>query len=102
MDIVRSNLTRFGAIIDVETRVGHGTRFLIKLPLTLAIIRGLLVKASAGIYVLPLTSVVEAMEMDRGQIHRINHHDAVLSRGSILPLVDLNDLFGLHDCKSRK
>lgn len=97
MDIVRSNLTRFGGHIEVDSRIGVGTRFAIKLPLTLAIIRGLLVKACGGTYVLPLASVVEAMEVDRRSIHRINHRDAVVCRGEILPLIDLNDHFGFTE-----
>lgn len=94
MDIVRNNLTRFGAILDIDSRVGQGTRFTIKLPLTLAIIRGLLVSAADGVYVLPLASVIEAMQLDNSKTHRINHREVVLTRGAPLPLVRLNDLFG--------
>jgi two-component system chemotaxis sensor kinase CheA len=93
MDIVKSNLTRFGAIIDVETKVGKGSKFTIKLPLTLAIIRGLLVRLASGVYVTPLASVVETMKIRRDQIHTINQREMILHRGMGLPLLRLQKLF---------
>jgi two-component system chemotaxis sensor kinase CheA len=93
MDIVKSNLTRFGAIIDVETKVGQGSKFTIKLPLTLAIIRGLLVRLASGVYVTPLASVQETMKIDRDQIHTINQREMILHRGMGLPLLRLQKLF---------
>lgn len=93
MDIVKSNLTRFGAIIDVETKVGQGSKFTIKLPLTLAIIRGLLVRLASGVYVTPLASVLETMKIDREQIHTINQREMILHRGMGLPLLRLQKLF---------
>jgi two-component system chemotaxis sensor kinase CheA len=93
MDSVKSNLTRFGAIIDVETKVGQGSKFTIKLPLTLAIIRGLLVRLASGVYVTPLASVQETMKIDRDQIHTINQREMILHRGMGLPLLRLQKLF---------
>jgi two-component system chemotaxis sensor kinase CheA len=93
MDIVKSNLTRFGAMIDVETKVGLGSKFTIKLPLTLAIIRGLLVQIASGVYVTPLASVLETMKIERDQIHTINQREMILHRGMGLPLLRLQRLF---------
>ncbi|HXG24653.1 MAG TPA: chemotaxis protein CheA, partial [Chthonomonadales bacterium] len=93
MDIVKSNLTQFGALIDVESHVGKGTRFRIKLPLTLAIIRGLLVKVDTGVYVLPIVSVVETLKVSEQEIHLINGREVILQRSTTLPLVRLQLLF---------
>jgi two-component system chemotaxis sensor kinase CheA len=93
MDIVKSNLTRFGALLDVDSRVGRGTKFTIKLPLTLAIIRGLLVKVSSGVYAVPLASVLETIRIPASQVHVVNHREVFVQRGSTLPLVRLHELF---------
>ncbi len=93
MDIVRNNLIRFGAIIDVDSRPGKGTRFTIKLPLTLAIIRGLLVRVVSGVYVIPLASVIETNIIDCGSIHVINGQEVIMQRGMALPLLHLDNLY---------
>lgn len=93
MDIVKNNLTRFGALIDLESAVGKGTKFTIKLPLTLAIIKGLLVSVPAGVYVLPLSAVVETLRVEGAAIHTINGREVIVQRGSTIPLVRLEDVF---------
>jgi two-component system chemotaxis sensor kinase CheA len=102
MDIVKNNLTRFGALLEVESHPGKGCLFTIKLPLTLAIIRGLLVKVACGVYVIPLASVIETMRVERQQIHTLSHHDVILQRGMTLPLLRLESLFyGEEGCEKR-
>ncbi len=93
MDIVKSNLTRFGALLDVDSKVGRGTRITIKLPLTLAIIRGLLVKVASAVYAVPLASVLETLRIPASQIHVVNHREVIIQRGITLPLIRLQELF---------
>ena len=93
MDIVKSNLERLGATVDIESKVGSGSSFKVKLPLTLAIIRGLLVRVWGGVYALPLSSVVETLKISREEIHVINHREVVVERGRTLPIVRLQDIF---------
>jgi two-component system chemotaxis sensor kinase CheA len=93
MDIVKNNLTRFGALINLESSVGKGTKFTIKLPLTLAIIKGLLVSVPAGVYVLPLSAVVETIRVAGASIHVVNGREVIVQRGSTIPLVRLDDVF---------
>ena len=93
MDIVKNNLTRFGAVLAVDSHVGVGSRFTIKLPLTLAIIRGLLVKVAAGVYAAPLASVQETLHIQEKQIHVVNHREVIIQRGMTLPLIRLQKLF---------
>ena len=96
MDIVRSNLEKLGATVDIESRIGKGSRFTVKLPLTLAIIRGLLVMAETNVYALPLASVVETLKIQRSEIHVVNHREVLVQRGRTLPLVRMRDVFPLH------
>ncbi|GAB4117796.1 MAG: chemotaxis protein CheA [Fimbriimonadaceae bacterium] len=96
MDIVRSNLQRLGGLIDLETEVGKGTRFVLRLPLTLAIIRGLLTKVGEQVIVLPLGSVVETLLVETESIQSVNRNEVIVLRGQTLPLVRLNDMFAIQ------
>lgn len=86
MDIVRSNIQKLGGIIDLESIVGVGTRFALRLPLTLAIIRGLLVDVQERVYVLPLSSVVETLLIKAEDIQQVNHKEVVVIRGMSTPI----------------
>lgn len=93
MDIVRSNVQKLGGVIDLESTVGVGTRFGLRLPLTLAIIRGLLVKVSGVVYVLPLTSVVETLLVEESEIQKVHKREVIVLRGMTTPLVRLREKF---------
>ncbi len=94
MDIVRSNIQKLGGLIDVETVLGQGTKFTLRLPLTLAIIRGLLVRVAGVVYVLPLGSVVETLRVENEQIQSVRGREVVVIRGETVPLVRLRRTFG--------
>ncbi len=93
MDIVRTNVERLNGSIAVETEVGSGTRFTVRLPLTLAIIRALLVSVAGQTYAIPLTSVVEALRIERDEIRAVNGREAIELRGQVLPLTRLAEIF---------
>jgi two-component system chemotaxis sensor kinase CheA len=93
MDIVRTNVERLNGTITVETEVGQGTRFTVRLPLTLAIIRALLVDVAGQTYAIPLTSVVEALRIERESVRALNGREAIELRDQVLPLVRLRDVF---------
>ncbi len=95
MDIVRSNIQRLGGIIDLDSTVGEGTRTLLRLPLTLAIIRGLLVRSAKNVFVIPLTSVIETLLVDRSDIQHINKHEVIVIRGLTTPLLRMRELFSI-------
>lgn len=97
MDIVRTNVEKINGSVDVETRRGQGTRFTIRLPLTLAIVQSLLVRVAGGIYALPIHSVTETLRIEPEAIHRVNHREAIQLRGTVLPLVNLRQVFGLPE-----
>jgi len=96
MDIVRSNLEKLGGQIQVDSVLGRGSRFLIHLPLTLAIVRAVLVESGGGIYVLPLGNVVELLllgSQQNGVSRRTLAGQAVINlRGRTIPLASLSGL----------
>lgn len=94
MDIVRSNIQRLGGLIDLETSPGQWTKFTLRLPLTLAIIRGLLVDVSGVVYVLPLSSVVETFMVPTSKIQTVNRREVIVVRGLTTPILRLGSVFG--------
>ena len=96
MDIVKSNLEKLGGRIQVDSVIGRGSRFLIHLPLTLAIVRAVLVESGGGFYVLPLGNVVELLMLGTGQnevSRRTLAGQAVIDlRGRTIPLASLSAL----------
>lgn len=102
MDIVRSNLQRLGATIDIESWVGKGTRFCIRLPLTLAIIRSLLVRVGEAVYAIPLNSVAETLRVDLQNVRSVRRQPTILLRGETLRLAHLQNLLPVHTAQSNK
>ncbi|MEO7719334.1 MAG: chemotaxis protein CheA [Capsulimonas sp.] len=96
MDIVRSNLEKLGGRILLDSKVGKGSKFTIHLPLTLAIVRALLVSAGGGTYVIPLSSVVEMLRLgeDNGGITRrtVGGQAVIVLRGKTVPLASVADV----------
>ncbi|CAM4483679.1 chemotaxis protein CheA [Paenibacillus phoenicis] len=95
MDIVRNHIEKLNGLIDVETRLGEGTKFTIKLPLTLAILRGLLIKLQETTFALPMNSVIEIVRISHKEIHSVKGQAVVKIREKIVPLIALHDLFGM-------
>lgn len=93
LDVVRRNVNALSGEIHVESRKGQGTKFTIRLPLTLAIIDGFAVRVGTETYVIPLSSVKECLELPR-ESHRSEDGGLINLRGEALPYVRLRDLFG--------
>jgi two-component system chemotaxis sensor kinase CheA len=93
MDIVRTNVERLGGSVEVQSKLGEGSRFLLRLPLTLAIVQALLVRVGGGIYALPLSSVTETLRVPVTEIQRLQQQEAILLRGRVLPIVRCSNLF---------
>lgn len=92
MDVVKTNVAKLRGIINIESEAGKGTKIIIKLPLTLAIIPGMIVKVHGEQLVIPLGSVVEVLRVNREQIHSVKGREVITLRDSLLPLVSLDEL----------
>ncbi|MGI6131494.1 MAG: chemotaxis protein CheW [Bacillota bacterium] len=103
MDIVRRNLEKLNGSISVDTAIGRGATFTVKLPLTLAIIRALLVSLGQRIYAIPLNSVEEITRVETSDINTVGGREAIRPRGEVVPLLWLGDVFGVrgHDRSAR-
>lgn len=92
MDIVRAHIEKINGIVDIDSTPGKGTKFTIKLPLTLAINRSLLVYLGRQVFAFPLANVVEIIDVDVADIQKVQQRDVVLVRGEVLPLFRLADV----------
>jgi two-component system, chemotaxis family, sensor kinase CheA len=92
MDVVRKNIEALRGRVDVQSEPGQGSRFAIRLPLTLAIIDGFLVSAGEDAYVIPLDMVVECLELNADSADR----DYLNLRGEVLPFIRLRTLFEIE------
>ena len=96
MDVVRSNVTELGGKIEVHSERGRGSRFLITLPLTLAIVDGLSVAVGDQTYILPMMSTIESLRLTPSQVTTIADGREVFGfRNEYLPIVRLYKFFGL-------
>jgi|SRR5450631_60363 len=99
MDVVRTNLARLGGKIDIESEVGQGTLFRIKLPLTLAIIPSLVVSVNDERFAIPQISVVELLRIRaskvRERIEVIGDAEVLVLRDELIPIVRFADILGI-------
>lgn len=95
MDSVKTAITKLKGIIDIQTATNVGTKFIVKLPLTLAIIQVLLIKISSHTYAIPLSSVTESFKLSPPKIEIIDGQEVTQLRDIVLPLFRLKDAFGL-------
>jgi len=96
MDVVRNNISAISGMVDIETRKGEGSRFIITLPITLAIIKALIINCSGRTYALPITSVLESLLMTDRDIMTVERKEVVQLRESTLPLLRLEHFFDLQ------
>jgi two-component system chemotaxis sensor kinase CheA len=92
MDVVKTNVTKLRGIINLESTPGLGTSIKIKLPLTLAIIPGMIVRTGNDKIAIPLNSVIEVVSVINQNIHSINQNPMIKIRNEILPIIDIDDI----------
>ena len=96
MDVVKRNIQALGGSVDLSSPAGSGTRVIIRLPLTLAILDGMSVAVGDDVYILPLGSVIESLQPLPEQVKRMAGQGTVVRvRNEYLPLMDLREWFGL-------
>ena len=89
MDVVQSVLHRLKASVSLETRLGQGTTFRLKLPLTLAIIKALLFWVEQRLYAIPLNAVLEIARTFEAEVHQVDNYEVLQLRNQVLPLLRL-------------
>ena len=91
LDVVRAVLHRLKGTVELETEPGQGTKFRLKLPLTLAIIKALLFRVSNRLYAITLNTVAEIARARESDLHRVDTWEVIQLRGEVLPLMRLGD-----------
>ncbi|MBS0418256.1 MAG: chemotaxis protein CheA [Proteobacteria bacterium] len=97
MDVVRRNIKELGGKIELRSDYGKGSKTIITLPLTLAIVDGQSVSVGGETYIVPLISIVESMQLKSANVSRLSGRGEVFSfRGYYLPIIRLHELFGIE------
>jgi len=97
MDVVKSKITSLGGVVEIKSKVREGTRVTLTLPLTLAIIQALLIKVRQEIYAIPLSNVLEILNVKREEIKTVKGNKVINLRGKILPIIELDRLLGISE-----
>jgi len=96
MDVVKEKLSALGGFTEVATRKDSGTTFMLTLPITLAIIKALIVRVGTERFAVPLTSMSETLIVEHKNIQTIEWKEVYYLRGAMLPIVRVNRFFGLE------
>lgn len=97
MDVVKNNIAAVSGMVDVESTFGQGSRMTITLPITLAIIKALIITTAGRYYALPITSVLESIMLESSDILTVERKEVIKLRESTLPLLRLNRFFQLGE-----
>lgn len=100
LDVVKEKLSSLGGFTDVYSKNGEGTTFILTLPITLAIIKSLIVKVGNDKFALPLTAISEIVAIERKDIQTIEWKDVYYIRGEMLPIISLAKVFDIESKKS--
>ncbi|MDL0114316.1 response regulator [Campylobacter felis] len=95
MDVVKTNIEKLNGVIEIDSELGKGSSFKLKIPLTLAIIQSLLVGTQEEFYAIPLASVLETVRVPIDNIYTIEGKNVLRLREEVLSLVRLSDVFGV-------
>ncbi|HKP50481.1 MAG TPA: chemotaxis protein CheA [Gemmatimonadales bacterium] len=92
VDVAMSRVRALGGTLEVRSELGRGTTFLIRVPLTLAIVRALLTEAGGERYAVPLAYVAETIDFDRAMVTALRDREALVVRDEVIPTIHLRDL----------
>ncbi|MBY0355126.1 MAG: chemotaxis protein CheA [Rickettsiales bacterium] len=97
MDVVKRNIASMGGTVHLRSRPGLGSTFTVFLPLTLAILDGMIVRVGAEFYIIPITSIIETLRPKAGEVRAVpGDHDVMNIRGEFVPVLYLHRLFAVR------
>lgn len=102
LDVVKTKVEALGGIIEVETELGEGSTFTIRLPLTLAIIQALMVELSGEKYAIPLNTIQNIEEIKLKDIKYIQNEEVINLRGQVIPIIRLHKILDLVEEETKK
>ena len=100
LDVVKTHIEKLNGTVTISSQQNVGSKFTIRLPLTLAIIQGLLVRVGKEVYSIPITSVIESHRVKADEISRIDNYEVFNVRNEVISLLRLNRLFGIKSSES--
>jgi len=101
MDVVRRNIESLGGTVRITNNPGKGSTFTVSLPLTLAILDGMIVRVGAENYIVPITSIIETLRPAAADVHAVQGKSDVINvRGSFVPLIYLNRVFNIRNAET--
>ena len=95
LDVVRNNIAALSGMLELDSQFGQGTSVAITLPITLAIIKALIIKSCGRTYAIPINSVLETLMLEPAAIRSIERREVIELRQNTLPLLRLDDVFRL-------
>ena len=101
MSVVQETIRELGGTLAIDTAPGEGTRFVIELPVSLAIADAIIATVGRQTFAIPQTSVREVIEVDPASLRAIENHEVAPYRGGVLPIVRLSTLFRLSTSPRR-
>ncbi len=102
MDVVKNNISSLSGMIEIDTETGEGTRISLTLPITLAIIKALVIQVCTKTYAVPINSVLETLMIDSSLIRTIERREVIELREQTLPLIRLGKVFDLPGGNDKK
>jgi two-component system chemotaxis sensor kinase CheA len=101
MDVVKRNVSRLSGMIDIQTEPGVGTTFMLTLPITLAIIKALIVESGGQTFAIPLSSVLEIQQATSGRVETVEGREVMAVREDTIPLLRISRVFNLTEQRDR-
>lgn len=96
MDVVRHTVQKLKGTIHIESKPGQGTTFTIRLPMTLAVTRALLVTTGNATFAIPAQAVTQILRLERTAIERLGHERVIRVNGRVFPVVQLSERLGMN------
>ncbi len=102
LDVVKNKIEALGGIVEVESEKGKGTKFIIRLPLTLAIIQALMVMLGDEKYAIPLSSIKEIINVNSDEIKLVQKKEVILLRDTVIPLIRLEEVLEVPESEDHE